>query len=117
MAKTLKTVALLEQPFIKDGDKNVATIVKEAISALGENIQVRRFERCAAWPLEWERKNGVSPLSGHSADTAPFWVFCGHHPAKCCPVHETDGVMAAFPLVLRRHPLLLTELPRCFGKW
>ena len=47
VAKTLKTVALLEQPFIKDGDKSVATIIKEAVSVLGENIQVRRFERCA----------------------------------------------------------------------
>ena len=30
VAKTLKTVALLEQPFIKDGDKSVSTIIKEA---------------------------------------------------------------------------------------
>jgi elongation factor Ts len=45
VAKTLKTLALLEQPFIKDTDKTVATVIKEAISALGENIQVRRFDR------------------------------------------------------------------------
>ena len=45
MAKTLKTMALLEQPFIKDTDKDVASIVKEAVSALGENIQIRRFEK------------------------------------------------------------------------
>ena len=48
VAKTLKTVALLEQPFIKDGDRSVATVIKEAVATLGENIQVRRFERCAA---------------------------------------------------------------------
>lgn len=47
IAKTLKTMALLEQPFIKDTDKTVATLIKEAVSTLGENIQVRRFERCA----------------------------------------------------------------------
>ena len=47
VAKTFKTMALLEQPFIKDDNKTVATVVKEAISTLGENIQVRRFERCA----------------------------------------------------------------------
>lgn len=46
MAKTLKTMALLEQPFIKDTDKTVATVIKEAVSGLGEKIQVRRFERC-----------------------------------------------------------------------
>ena len=51
MAKTLKTVSLLEQPFIKDGDKSVSTIIKEAVSVLGENIQVRRFERCALLPF------------------------------------------------------------------
>ena len=45
MAKTLKTMALLEQPFIKDTDKDVASIVKEAVSTLGENIQIRRFEK------------------------------------------------------------------------
>ncbi|KAK9914903.1 hypothetical protein WJX75_002062 [Coccomyxa subellipsoidea] len=45
IAKTLKTMALLEQPFIKDTDKTVATLIKEAVSTLGENIQVRRFER------------------------------------------------------------------------
>jgi translation elongation factor EF-Ts len=48
VAKTLKTTALLEQPFIKDGDRSVATVIKEAVATLGENIQVRRFERCAA---------------------------------------------------------------------
>lgn len=46
IAKTLKTMALLEQPFIKDTDKTVATLIKEAVSTLGENIQVRRFDRC-----------------------------------------------------------------------
>lgn len=45
VAKTLKTMALLEQPFIKDTNKNVASVVKEAVAALGENIQIRRFEK------------------------------------------------------------------------
>lgn len=36
---------LLEQPFIKDEDKTIETFVKEKISSLGENIQVRRFAR------------------------------------------------------------------------
>lgn len=38
---------LLEQPFIKDGDKKVADILKETIAALGENISIRRFARFA----------------------------------------------------------------------
>ncbi len=36
---------LLEQPFVKDDTKTVDEVVKEVITALGENIQVRRFSR------------------------------------------------------------------------
>ena len=36
---------LMAQPFIKDGDKTVETVVKEAIARLGENIVPRRFAR------------------------------------------------------------------------
>lgn len=36
---------LLEQPFIKDPDRKVVDLVKEAVARLGENIQVRRFAR------------------------------------------------------------------------
>ena len=45
VAKTLKTMALLEQAFIKDTDKDVGSVVKESIAALGENIQIRRFQK------------------------------------------------------------------------
>lgn len=38
---------LLEQPFIKNPDQTVGTLVKESIAKLGENIVVRRFERIA----------------------------------------------------------------------
>ena len=51
MAKTFKTMALLEQAFIKDTDNDVASVIKEATAALGEKIQVRRFEKCALLPL------------------------------------------------------------------
>ena len=59
MAKTLKTMALLEQAFIKDTDKDVASIIKEATAALGEKIQVRRFEKCALSPLEVPTAQGL----------------------------------------------------------
>ena len=36
-------VVLLEQPYVRDDKKSVETVVKEAISKLGENIVVRRF--------------------------------------------------------------------------
>eukprot|EP00958_Prasinococcus_capsulatus_P029229 scaffold7380_cov350-Prasinococcus_capsulatus_cf.AAC.1 len=45
IAKRLKELALLEQPFIKDQDKTVGEVVKEAVASIGENIKVRRFER------------------------------------------------------------------------
>ena len=47
IAKTLNTLALLEQPYIKDNTKTVGEVVKATISAIGENIKIRRFERCA----------------------------------------------------------------------
>jgi elongation factor Ts len=40
-----KEVCLLEQPFIKDGDKTVEELVKEKIAKIGENISIRRFVR------------------------------------------------------------------------
>ena len=46
MAKTVNTRALLEQPFIKDTGKTVGEHIKQTISAIGENIKIRRFERC-----------------------------------------------------------------------
>lgn len=43
--KRLGELALLEQPYIKNDKLLIKDLVKEAIAALGENIQVRRFER------------------------------------------------------------------------
>lgn len=38
-------VCLLEQPFVKNPDKSVKDMITEAVARLGENIQVKRFER------------------------------------------------------------------------
>lgn len=43
LEKFYREVVLLEQPFVKDPDKDVGTLVKEKIAELGENISVRRF--------------------------------------------------------------------------
>jgi elongation factor Ts len=40
-----KDVCLLEQPFIKQSDRTVEEIVKEAIVRFGVNVEVRRFAR------------------------------------------------------------------------
>ncbi len=43
--KYLKQNCLLEQEFVKDADKTIATVLNEAITKLGENIQVSKFSR------------------------------------------------------------------------
>jgi elongation factor Ts len=46
LKKWFKEVVLLEQPF-RDTEQSVRDLVNEAIATIGENIQVRRFERYA----------------------------------------------------------------------
>ena len=36
---------LMDQPFVKDPDRTIEQVLKEAISTIGENIVVRRFSR------------------------------------------------------------------------
>lgn len=43
--KFYREICLLEQPFVKDTEKTVDDVVKEAIATIGENISVRRFTR------------------------------------------------------------------------
>ncbi|NBD22437.1 translation elongation factor Ts [Paenibacillus glycinis] len=45
ISKYYEEYCLLEQPFIKDPDKTVHTLLKEKISTIGENISIRRFVR------------------------------------------------------------------------
>jgi elongation factor Ts len=43
--KKLKEMVLVDQAFIKDSSMTIDELVKQNISTLGENIQIRRFER------------------------------------------------------------------------
>jgi elongation factor Ts len=43
--KRLKELSLMDQPFIRDSSITIEELIKSNISKLGENIQVRRFER------------------------------------------------------------------------
>ena len=45
LEKYFATVALLDQPFVKEPEKKIKEILTEAIAKTGENIQVRRFVR------------------------------------------------------------------------
>lgn len=43
--KYFKEICLLEQPFIKDPDYSIESLLKEKIAKIGENINIRRFVR------------------------------------------------------------------------
>ena len=43
IAKYYTETCLLQQPYIRDSDKTIETLVKDAIAQLGENIVVKRF--------------------------------------------------------------------------
>lgn len=43
--KIVKEMCLLYQPFIKDQSITVEELIKQSIAKLGENIQIRRFQR------------------------------------------------------------------------
>ncbi len=43
--KYYSTACMLDQPFVKDGEKTVQDVLTEQISKLGENMQINRFSR------------------------------------------------------------------------
>ena len=45
LEKFYADAVLLDQPFVKDSDRNVRELVSDMVAKLGENIQVRRFAR------------------------------------------------------------------------
>lgn len=45
MEKFYSEIVLLEQPFVKDNDKTVKDLLKEKATAMGDDIQIRRFVR------------------------------------------------------------------------
>ncbi|HLF02452.1 MAG TPA: translation elongation factor Ts [Anaerolineales bacterium] len=45
LEKYYAEACLLRQPFVKDEDKTIGTMLKEAIASIGENMTIRRFTR------------------------------------------------------------------------
>jgi len=45
ITKWLKEICLLDQAWVKDGDKTISALNQELIAKLGENIKIRRFAR------------------------------------------------------------------------
>ena len=50
--KYYKEVCLLEQPFVKDGDKNIKTLMAEIANESGADLDIVRFSR-------FERGEGI----------------------------------------------------------
>lgn len=50
--KWLSEVCLLEQPYIKDPDVTVQSLLVDSVAALGENIKINRFARLAVGETE-----------------------------------------------------------------
>lgn len=45
ISKRLKEMALMDQPYIRDQNITVEELVKQTVATIGENIQIRRFQR------------------------------------------------------------------------
>jgi elongation factor Ts len=45
LAKWMKEICLLDQPFVKNPDKTIDQLQQELIAKIGENIKIRRFVR------------------------------------------------------------------------
>ena len=45
ITKWLKEICLLDQAWVKDGDKTIDQVQQELIAKIGENIKIRRFAR------------------------------------------------------------------------
>ena len=60
VAKWMKDVVLLEQPFVKEPTKNVETLVNEMVAKIGEKISVRRFVRYEVGEGMEKRKNDIA---------------------------------------------------------
>ena len=59
--KFFKDICLLEQPFVKDGDKTINALLTEITASIGEKISIRRFVR-------YEMGEGLAKKEDNFAD-------------------------------------------------
>ncbi len=70
--KRLKELSLLDQPFIRDQNISIEELLKQAIAALGENIQVRRFQRFVLGEgIEKEETDFAAEVAAQMGQTPP----------------------------------------------
>ena len=65
MAKYLKEICLMDQPFVKNPDQTIEDMIKESIAKIGENIKVRRFVR---WEMGEGLEKRVNDLAAEVAE-------------------------------------------------
>ena len=58
--KRLKELSLMDQEFIRNTDINIDELIKQNITKLGENIQIRRFERFILGEGQQKREESFS---------------------------------------------------------
>jgi elongation factor Ts len=64
IGKRLKELALLDQPYIRDGSLTLGELVKQTAAKTGENIRVRRFTRYTLGEgIEVERADFASEVA------------------------------------------------------
>jgi elongation factor Ts len=63
----LKDVCLLEQPFVKQSDRTVGDLVREAIVRFGVNVAVRRFARFQLGETQARAADGKEEAAGGTA--------------------------------------------------
>jgi elongation factor Ts len=73
--KRLKELSLLDQPFIRDQNISIEELIKQAIATLGENIQVRRFQRFVLGEgIEKEETDFAAEVAAQMGQKAPELV-------------------------------------------
>ncbi|NVN97782.1 MAG: elongation factor Ts [Geobacteraceae bacterium] len=111
--------ALFAQDYVKEPGKNVQTALNEAISVIGENLQIRRFARFATDGLTGAYihaggKIGVLVDLAGSGDLAPLIKDIAMHAAAAAPIcvrrEEVD------PEILEREKDIYRDKARQSGK-
>jgi elongation factor Ts len=70
--KRLNELVLLAQPYIRDQSITVEELIKQAIAQLGENIQVRRFQRFVLGEgIEKETVNFADEVAAQTGQATP----------------------------------------------
>jgi len=69
--KRLKELCLVDQPYIKDQNITIGTLVTQQVAALGENIQIRRFSRFVLGEgIEVEKSDFAAEVAAQMAGNA-----------------------------------------------